>query len=129
MYISEEELRLIEKTKRNPIRDCVDMSKKLIGSKGGYVYLSERFRYDFDTRMAELSCKKEECEQLKLQLATAENYSNNWFNKLQDKQEEHYAEKLKLENKIDELVTMLAEERGVDVNELRELVYKDLYEN
>lgn len=127
--MTEQEIMEIVKAKREPIRDCEDMSRRLIGSKGGYVYLSERFRFDFDKRMIELSCKKEECEQLKLQLAAAENYSDSWFNRLQDKQEEHYAEKLKLENKIDELVTMLAEERGVDENELRELVYKDLYEN
>jgi cell shape-determining protein MreC len=54
--------------KENPIRDCIDLSKRMIGTKKGIIYYTESFRIDFENRMSELSKLKTENEKLKQRL-------------------------------------------------------------
>ena len=75
--MTEQEIMEIVKAKREPIRDCEHMSKRLIGSRGGYVYLSERFRFDFERRMHELADFK--AAQKGCYMSQQDDEYSNWY--------------------------------------------------
>ena len=61
----EEDYRLFQLVKRNPINNCVDLSKSMRGKRNGFVYFTENFRIDFENRMYELGRLEKENENLK----------------------------------------------------------------
>lgn len=50
----EEDYRLFQLIKRNPINSCADLSKNMRGRKNGMLYFTENFRIDFENKMTEL---------------------------------------------------------------------------
>lgn len=60
----EEDYRLFQLVKRNPINNCVDLSKNMIGKRDGVFYFTQHFRIDFENKMHEIGRLKEENENL-----------------------------------------------------------------
>lgn len=61
----EEDFRLFQLVKRNPINNCVDLSKNMRGKKNGIFYFTESFRIDFEKRMYEISRVKDTIKQIR----------------------------------------------------------------
>lgn len=64
----EEEFRLFHLVKKNPINNCVDLSKNMRGRRNGIFYFTESFRLDFENKMSELGRLKKENEYLNAKL-------------------------------------------------------------
>lgn len=60
----EEDYKLFQLIRRNPINNCVDLSKNMIGKKSGFIYFTENFRIDFENKMANQARLQEENERL-----------------------------------------------------------------
>lgn len=61
----EEDFRLFQLVKRNPINSCRDLSKNMIGKRNGIFYFTESFRIDFEKRMYEISRVKDTIKQIR----------------------------------------------------------------
>ena len=55
---------LFKKLKDNPVHNCVDLSKRMIGTRDGLVYYTQNFRIDFENKMASLAAKDSEINKL-----------------------------------------------------------------
>lgn len=60
----EEDYKLFQLIRRNPINNCVDLSKNMIGKRSGFIYFTENFRIDFENKMANQARLQEENERL-----------------------------------------------------------------
>lgn len=60
----EEDYKLFQLIRRNPINHCVDLSKNMIGKRSGFIYFTENFRIDFENKMANQARLQEENERL-----------------------------------------------------------------
>ena len=58
----EEDYKLFQLVKRNPIKNCIDLSKNMIGKRNGVFYFTEFFRIDFENKMSDLERLKAERE-------------------------------------------------------------------
>ena len=61
--IPEDTLKLIE-MRRNPVNSLQDLSKKLIGTREGFIFYTTNFRKDFETKMYMLGHLEKENQQL-----------------------------------------------------------------
>lgn len=59
------EEKLLWAVRQNPIRDCVELSKRMVGTREGYFYYTEGFRINFEKRMSRLAQLEEENKRLK----------------------------------------------------------------
>lgn len=59
----EEDYKLFQLVKRNPIKNCIDLSKNMIGKRNGLIYFTESFRIDFENKMCDLERLKAEHEE------------------------------------------------------------------
>lgn len=59
-----EDYKLFQLIRRNPINNCVDLSKNMIGKRSGFIYFTENFRIDFENKMANQARLQEENERL-----------------------------------------------------------------
>lgn len=64
----EEDFILFKKVKEKPIRDCIDLSRNMIGRRNGIFYFTENFRIDFENRMSRLVELEREIYKLKNEL-------------------------------------------------------------
>lgn len=55
---------LFKKLKDNPVHSCVDLSKRMIGTRDGFVYFTQNFRIDFENKMSSLAAKDTEINKL-----------------------------------------------------------------
>lgn len=46
---------IVNKNEIDKVQSCADMSRSMIGRRGGYVKWTESFRRDFDSKIAELA--------------------------------------------------------------------------
>lgn len=76
----EEDYRLFQLVKRNPINNCVDLSKNMIGRRNGVFYFTQHFRIDFENKMHEIGRLKEENENLLLRLKQLEQENEAFYN-------------------------------------------------
>lgn len=60
----EEDYKLFQLIRRNPINNCVDLSKNMIGKRTGFIYFTENFRIDFENKMDNQARLQEENERL-----------------------------------------------------------------
>lgn len=60
----EEDYKLFQLIRRNPINNCVDLSKNMIGKRSGFIYFTENFIIDFENKMANQARLQEENERL-----------------------------------------------------------------
>lgn len=60
----EEDYKLFQLIRRNPINNCVDLSKNMIGKRSGFIYFTENFRIDFENKMDNQARLQEENERL-----------------------------------------------------------------
>ena len=58
----EEEFILFKKLKEKPVRDCLDLSRNMIGKRNGFVYFTESFRKDFENKMYKCAKMQEELD-------------------------------------------------------------------
>lgn len=68
----EEDYKVFQLVKRNPINSCKDLSKNMIGKKRGIFYFTELFRIDFENKMSDFERLKEEREQDKKRIKELE---------------------------------------------------------
>lgn len=61
----EEDYKLFQLIRRNPINNCVDLSKNMIGKRSGFIYFTENFRIDFENKMANQARLQEENKRYK----------------------------------------------------------------
>ncbi len=59
----EEDYKLFQLVKRNPIKNCIDLSKNMIEKRNGLIYFTESFRIDFENKMCDLERLKAEHEE------------------------------------------------------------------
>ena len=64
----EEDFKLFMLVKKNPINNCKDLSRNMIGKRNGIFYFTESFRRDFENKMSELGRLEKENEYLKAKL-------------------------------------------------------------
>lgn len=69
----EEDYRLFQLVKRNPINNCIDLSKSMRGKRNGFLYFTENFRIDFENRMHKLGELEQENKKLESDLYEANN--------------------------------------------------------
>ena len=69
----EEDYRLFQLVKRNPINNCVDLSESMRGKRNGFVYFTENFRIDFENRISKLGELEQENKKLESDLYEANN--------------------------------------------------------
>lgn len=60
----EEDYKLFQLIRRDPINNCVDLSKNMIGKRSGFIYFTENLRIDFENKMANQARLQEENERL-----------------------------------------------------------------
>ncbi len=58
----EEDYKLFQLVKRNPIKNCIDLSKNMTGKRNGLFYFTKSFRIDFENKMCDLERLKAEHE-------------------------------------------------------------------
>lgn len=90
----EEDYKLFQLIKRNPINNCMDLSKSMRGKRNGIFYFTEKFRIDFENKMSELGRLKEENKKLE------EDYTSVYLKGVYDERDKW---KSKIKEKIEEL--------------------------
>lgn len=85
----EEDYRLFQLVKRNPINSCADLSKNMRGKRNGVFYFTESFRVDFEKRMYELGRAVEENENLKQAIKINKDLYETKCNKNKELEEEN----------------------------------------
>lgn len=78
----EEDYKLFQLVKRDPINSCKDLSKNMIGKKRGIFYFTELFRIDFENKMSDFERLKEERGQDKKRIKELEEENENKENKI-----------------------------------------------
>ena len=71
--IPEDTVKLIQ-MRKNPVNSMQDLSKKLIGTREGFIFYTTNFRNDFETKMYMLGRLEEENQQLKSTLEEIREY-------------------------------------------------------
>ena len=68
----EEDFRLFQLVRRKPIKNCIDLTKRLREKRSGIFYFTEAFRIDFENKMCDLERLKTEREQDKARIKELE---------------------------------------------------------
>lgn len=96
----EEDYKLFQLIRRNPINNCVDLSKNMIGKRSGFIYFTENFRIDFENKMANQARLQEENERLQKENEELKNNTRkNEQNSLEFDVDGDWAELKKILNK------------------------------
>lgn len=75
----------------------------------------------------ELFNKNAVIERQEKEIEQSNSFSAKWFKRLQEKRKEYEKSKIKSDKAIDKLITALAEERGTDEEEVREVFLNEQY--
>ena len=80
--IPEDTVKLIQ-MRKNPVNSMQDLSKKLIGTREGFIFYTTNFRNDFETKMYMLGRLEEENQQLKSTLEEIREYIKEELKRLE----------------------------------------------
>lgn len=140
----EEDYKLFQLIRRNPINNCVDLSKNMIGKRSGFIYFTENFRIDFENKMANQARLQEENERLQkeneelmeLKISASAEYQ---IHNLQEENKRYKSENETLKcsiavaNKLEELIKedFIPKGKIVDIIEKEEYIkvsIKDIFD-
>ena len=140
----EEDYKLFQLIRRNPINNCVDLSKNMIGKRSGFIYFTENFRIDFENKMANQARLQEENERLQkeneelieLKISASAEYQ---IHNLQEENKRYKSENETLKcsiavaNKLEELIKedFMPKGKIVDIIEKEEYIkanIKDIFD-
>lgn len=121
----EEDFRLFQLVKEEPVRSCVELSQKMRGKKNGIIYFTESFRIDYENRMYKISELQKENEELKGKLKATTLIVRDETVKMYEETEMELETRItELEEKNKELKMLMAHKNGYT-----QQLEQDLYEN
>ena len=89
----EEDYKLFQLVKRNPIKNCIDLSKNMTGKRNGLFYFTKSFRIDFENKMCDLERLKAEHEEDKKKIEEIQKIAEEKEkNKLEEKEPEEVSQ-------------------------------------